>query len=125
MKLFIIIFVCLLLPFETVAAADAGEHAGWISVAPPLMAIVLALTIKKVIPALFAGVWVGAIAVTGKGLGGIWEGLLDTYQVYVLNAFADPDHAAVILFSLMICGMVGIVSRNGGMQGIVNYIASR
>ncbi len=122
MKLFIIILFCLIFPFESIAASEVGEHAGWISIAPPLTAIVLALTIKRVIPALFAGLWVGATAITGKGFGGIWEGMLDTYQVYVLNAFADPDHAAVILFSLMICGMVGIVSRNGGMQGIVNHI---
>jgi len=35
---------------------------------------------------------------------------------------ASTDHSAVILFSLMIGGTVGIISRNGGMQGIVNLI---
>ena len=37
---------------------------------------------------------------------------------------ANADHSAVILFSLMIGGTVGIISRNGGMQGIVNLIVS-
>jgi Na+/H+ antiporter NhaC len=122
MKLFLAVVACLFLPLEAVAAVEPGAHSGWISVAPPLTAILLALMFKRVIPALFAGLWVGAAAISGNGLNGIWQGLLDTYQVYVLNAFANPDHAAVILFSLMICGMVGIVSRNGGMQGIVNHI---
>lgn len=122
MKLFIIVVCCLIIPLDAIAAVQPGEHTGWVSIMPPLVAIVLALTIKRVIPALFAGLWVGAIAVTDKGMAGIWEGFLDTYQVYVLNAFANPDHAAVILFSLMICGMIGIISRNGGMLGIVNYI---
>src|SRR5690606_33925651 len=38
------------------------------------------------------------------------------------DALADPDHAAIILFSLMIGGMVGVVSRNGGMLGIVDRV---
>ena len=40
----------------------------------------------------------------------------------MLNALADADHAAIILFSFMIGGMVGIISKNGGMMGIVNHI---
>jgi Na+/H+ antiporter NhaC len=40
----------------------------------------------------------------------------------VLHALTDPDHASIILFSLMIGGMVGIISRNGGMQGVVNRL---
>ena len=42
--------------------------------------------------------------------------------MYVLNEFTDPGHAAVILFSCMIGGMVGIITKNGGMQGVVNII---
>jgi Na+/H+ antiporter NhaC len=38
---------------------------------------------------------------------------------------ADADHAAIILFSLMIGGMVGIITRNGGMASIVSMIVSR
>jgi Na+/H+ antiporter NhaC len=43
-------------------------------------------------------------------------------SIYILNAMVDPDHGAIILFSLMIGGMVGIISRNGGMVGIVNRV---
>ena len=42
--------------------------------------------------------------------------------MFSTRALADADHAAIILFSLMIGGMVGIVSKNGGMQGVVNRI---
>ena len=107
-------------------AADAIPSAdpGWISVTPPLLAILLALLLKRVIPALFLGLWLGAWAVNGMTLEGLWTGLLDSFQVYVLNALADKDHASIILFSLMVGGMVGIISRNGGMRGIVNRIVS-
>ena len=40
----------------------------------------------------------------------------------MLGAMTDPDRASIIIFSFMIGGMVGIVSRNGEMQGIVNRI---
>jgi len=109
------------------AAVDAAPVPGaatWISIAPPLLAIFLALILRQVIPALFAGVWLGAWAINGFTLPGLWSGLLDAFQRYILDALADGDHAAVILFSLMIGGTVGIISRNGGMQGIVNRIVS-
>jgi Na+/H+ antiporter NhaC len=104
-----------------VEAAPPGA-ATWISILPPVLAIFLALALRQVIPALFAGIWVGAWAINGFSLSGLWFGLLDTFQVHILNAFSDPDRGAVILFSLMIGGTVGIISRNGGMQGIVNRI---
>jgi len=106
---------------ETAAETVPGA-ATWISIAPPLLAIFLALVLRQVIPALFAGVWLGAWAINGFTLAGLWGGLLDSFQRYILAALADSDHAAVILFSLMIGGTVGIISRNGGMQGIVEKI---
>ena len=119
-------FILLLAPpFSAFAAAETPAAAGtWLSLAPPLLAIFLALAIRQVIPALFAGVWLGAWAINGFTVTGLWSGFLDAFQVYVLNAAADADHVAIILFSLMISGTVGIVSRNGGMQGIVNRIVS-
>ena len=111
--------------FGAETAVDAPPIPGaatWISVAPPLLAIFLALVLRQVIPALFAGVWLGAWAINGFTLAGLWAGLLDSFQRYVLHSLADSDRAAVILFSLMIGGTVGIISRNGGMQGIVEHI---
>jgi Na+/H+ antiporter NhaC len=94
----------------------------WVSILPPLLAISFALVTKRVLPALFLAIWLGAWLINGLSPTGLWTSMLDTFQVYVLNALTDSGHAAVILFSLMIGGMVGIISRNGGMQGIVNII---
>lgn len=108
-------------------AASTAEVSGagtWISIIPPVFAIGLALLLRQVIPALFAGVLLGSWLINGLTPRGIWSGTLDSFQVHILNAFADASHAAVILFSLMIGGTVGIISRNGGLQGIVNHIVS-
>lgn len=100
-----------------------SAYAGtWVSVLPPLAAILFALALRQVLPALFVGIWLGAWALNGFTLAGAWSGLLDAFEKYVLEALANPDHAAVILFSFMIGGMVGIISRNGGMHGVVNAI---
>lgn len=109
-------------PEVAFAQEVAATVPSWISIIPPLLAIAVALVFRRVIPALFLGIWFGAWAVRGLRLEGIWTGLLDTVQVYVLESVADVDHAAIIIFSFMIGGMVGIISRNGGMQGVVDRI---
>ncbi|MFQ5572599.1 MAG: Na+/H+ antiporter NhaC family protein, partial [Rhodothermales bacterium] len=62
------------------------------------------------------GAWI-AVGSTGVG-----SGLLDALQVYVRDALLDGDRVSVILFTVMIGGMVGIIARSGGMQGVVNRI---
>jgi len=124
-RLINIINVIYLLLFSNLANATEAipQAAGsWVAIVPPLLTIAVALTIKRVIPALFIGIWVGAWIINDFGLVGIWTGLLDTFQVFVANALANPDHAAIVLFSMMVGGMVSIITRNGGMQGIVNHI---
>ena len=105
-----------------IGRAETRTIPGWLSVFPPLIAIVVALLFRRVIPALFLGVWVGAVLIVGFTPAGVGQGLFDTLQVYVLGALADEGHAAIILFSLMIGGMVGIIQKNGGTQGIVDRI---
>jgi len=120
-----IVYVLYLLFFSTIAnAAETEPQAAgsWLAIVPPLLTIAIALILKRVIPALFLGIWVGAWVINDFGVFGVWTGLLDTFQVFVLNALANPDHTAIVLFSMMVGGMVGIITRNGGMQGIVNHI---
>ena len=95
---------------------------GWFSIVPPLLAILVALVFRHVIPALFLGIWVGAWGIAGLSFPGLIQGLFEGFQIYVRGALADGDHASIILFTLMIGGMVGIISKNGGTQGIVNKI---
>lgn len=107
---------------EVVSETRLRVVPGWVSIVPPVLAIAVALLFHNVIPALFLGIWVGAWAIAGMSLYGLWSGLLASFQVHVLGALSDPNQAAIILFSLMIGGMVGIISKNGGMQGVVNRI---
>tara|TARA_R110002096_G_scaffold23031_4_gene73577 strand:- start:10867 stop:12717 length:1851 start_codon:yes stop_codon:yes gene_type:complete len=98
---------------------------GWMSVLPAVIAIVIALALRNVIPALLIGLWLGATALTSFTLKGAGIGLLDSFQVFVRGALADSDRASIVLFTMMIGGMVGIITRNGGMASIVLAIVSR
>lgn len=95
-----------------------------LSILPAIVAIALALALRQVIPAIFAGLWTGAMLVHGLSFIGLWQGLLDTFGVYIIDALADKDHISIIYFALMIGGMVGIISKNGGMAGIVKALSS-
>jgi len=106
---------------EPQAPASAGS---WLSIVPPLLAIGMALATRSVIPSLVAGIVAGGWIIHGMSSAGAVQGFLDLGEVHAIKAMADPDHAAIILFSLMIGGMVGIISRNGGMQGVVNRLSA-
>jgi Na+/H+ antiporter NhaC len=107
------------------AATELRVIPGWVSVLPAVLAITIALTLRNVIPALLLGLWVGATALQAFTLKGAGRGLLDSFQVFVTGAIADFDRASIILFTMMIGGMVGIITRNGGMASIVRTIVSR
>ncbi|MEM9209392.1 MAG: Na+/H+ antiporter NhaC family protein, partial [Pseudomonadota bacterium] len=107
------------------ATATLRVVQGWLSVLPPLIAIVVALLLRNVIPALLLGIWLGATTLQSFTPGGVFRGLLDSFEVFVVAALADRDHAAIILFSFMMAGMVGIITRNGGMAAVVRRMVER
>ena len=106
------------------ADAEAKLDVGWLAVVPAILAIAAALLFRQVIVALFLGVWAGAWIVSGDLAFGWFTGLFATIQTYVLAALADSDHAAIIIFTLMIGSTVGLIQRNGGTAAIVE-VATR
>jgi len=101
----------------------------WMSVLPPLVAIVMALLIKEVISSLFVGILTGTFlmdlyggASPASALGG---GVLRVVDTYVVGSLFNADHVTIIVFTLIIGGMVRIITANGGMQGVVNWLSRR
>ena len=95
---------------------------GWFSLAPPVVAILLALLFREVITALLAGIWLGALAVAGYNPLSALGRTIDTYLVPAL-ADVDGGHAQILVFSLLLGGLVGVVARSGGTQGIVDAVS--
>ncbi len=101
-----------------VAEADM-QSPGWWTLLPPVVAIVIAVVFRSVIPALFIGIWCGASILNGWGLTSIWTAFLQSFDTHLVDAIADADRVRVLLFTMMLGGMIGILGRNGGMRGIV------
>ena len=121
------IIICLVI--LQLAGPVEGPMPLWLSVIPPLFAIVMALVLKEVISALFLGVLSGTFLMAlfggqepGTALG---SGILRVVDTYIVGSIFDSDHVTIIVFTLTIGGMVRIISANGGMQGIVNWLLRR
>lgn len=99
---------------------SAGSFYGtWISLIPPVVAIGLALITREVVLSLFAGIWIGALFLVGFDP---FAGTAHSLDV-MIDALIDRDHIAIIVFSLFLGGMVGVMARGGGNQGIVEVLS--
>ncbi len=90
------------------------------SILPPLLAIALALITRQVIVALFSGIWLGVTFLYGYNP---ILGFLHTLDEYIVQAMASKEHVFILVFSLVLGGMVGVISRSGGTQGIVEKLS--
>ena len=111
------------------AAAAAQESAktgiqtgSWWSILPPLVAIGIALIFRQVLFALFLGIWSGAFLAGDLSFGGAFTSFFTALSGYIVPAAADSSHMSIIIFTLLIGGMVGIITDNGGTRGVIKAI---
>ena len=101
----------------------------WMSILPPLVAILMALLLKEVVSSLLLGILTGTFLMSYYGgcgpLEALGSGLLRVVDTYVAGSLYDADHVKIIVFTLLIGGMVMVVTVNGGMRGIVNWLSKR
>ena len=105
------------------ASIDEEETHYWTSIIPPLLAILLALLFKEVILSLLLGVFAGALLMLDFNFNNFFVAIGDVADKYVFNAIADGSHVSVIMFSMIIGSMVAVISRNGGMAGVVKVLS--
>jgi Na+/H+ antiporter NhaC len=91
-----------------------------LSILPPLLAILLALITRQVIVALFFGIWLGVTFLYGFHP---LLGFLHTVDEYIVQGVYSRDHIFILIFSLALGGMVGVITRSGGTQGIVEILS--
>ena len=102
-----------------VATVSPKLFPGWTSLLPPILAIILALVFKEVVTSLFVGVWLGAFIFAG--LNPI-TGTMRAIDTFITPVLVDYSHAAILVFSFLLGGMVGVISKSGGTQGIVEAV---
>ncbi|MCP3958296.1 MAG: Na+/H+ antiporter NhaC family protein [bacterium] len=92
---------------------------GWLSILPPLIAIGLALITKDVLISLFLGIFGGGLILFDWNPVVAFAHAIDRY---IAPALANPAQASILIFTIMLGGMVGLVTKNGGTHGIVERL---
>ena len=106
---------------EVVEGGSSSALPAWTSILPPLLAIVLALLVRHVLVALVLGVWLGAFLLSGLSPLGSFARLLDTH---IVGAIADRGHALILVFSLLLGGMLGLITQSGGAKGLASWVGT-
>jgi len=124
MKVLTVLFFLILVLAVPVFAEGEGTEVnfGWISILPPLLAIVLAFVTEQVLLSLFLGIFLGATMLNG------WNpvvGFLRSIDKYIVGSLADPDSASVIIFLLAIGGLIGLVNKMGGTLAVAEGLGKK
>ena len=93
-----------------------GTHFGPWSVVPPVVALVLAFTLRDVIAALFIGI----------ALGGVISGRLNVVQEFLIPSVGTPAFGLILLVYLWaLGGLIGLWTRTGGAMRFADWAGSR
>lgn len=94
---------------------------GLIALAPPLLAIVLAMTTRQVLVSLFAGVWIGALIVAG------WNPISATALTmdWLVEVVREPFNAKFILLIMFMGAGAAFIYRSGGILALERWIGDR
>ncbi|MEZ5988014.1 MAG: Na+/H+ antiporter NhaC family protein [Planctomycetota bacterium] len=103
------------LPAVTVEAAVAG----WTSLFPPFLVLLLAVLTLRTIPSLFCGVLLGALMHAGP-LGGL-PYFVDAWLV--TGVFRETFQLHVLGFVVLLSVAVALMTRSGGIEGMVELVA--
>ncbi len=94
---------------------------GWLSVIPPLFAILLAIKTRQVFLSLFLGIVAGWIIISG---GNILIGFELSIQS-IIDVFKDAGNTRVVIFCALVGALISLTQANGGVQGFVDFIQKK
>ncbi|MEX0980157.1 MAG: Na+/H+ antiporter NhaC family protein [Gemmatimonadota bacterium] len=93
----------------------------WISILPPVLAIVLAIATRQVYLSLAAGIWMGwTILSDWNPIAGVGAAIDGTVRV-----LGQPGNTMVILFTLVIGALIATVEAAGGVRGFVRFVEEK
>lgn len=94
--------------------------AGPYSLFPPVIAIGMAIIWRRILPSLVAGIFAGAMLVdSGNPLAAAWHTVVE----YVVPTAVDLENVYLFVFTFSLMGMVGVLIRNGGIEGMVRVVS--
>lgn len=102
--------------------------AGRRSLAPPFLAILVAILFRRPVLALASGVLAGTFLLRQGGSAEVFEalglGFVDAFAVYLKSELVDRDRQYIIAFVMFMLAMVGVMTRAGGIRGLMDKISA-
>ena len=95
-----------------------AEQLGFLTLLPPLVAIILAIATRQVFISLIVGIFIGYVIMAG---GNPWLGFLDTMQGLV-DVFADAGNTRTIMFCALVGALIVFMQRSGGVAGFIAFV---
>lgn len=95
------------------------ENPGFISLIPPVLAILVALATRQAVLALLAGVVLGEVVLAG---GSVLTALAQSVT-RITGAFSG--NAEILLFSTLVGAVLTLAGRTGGVHGFVEWVTAR
>ena len=90
----------------------------WISLLPPLIAIILAMITRKVYLSLVTGIAAGWWILSDYNL---WTGFLNTLEGFV-DVFQDKGQTRTILFGALVGALILLIQKSGGVAGFIHWV---
>ena len=97
-------------------------EAGWLSLLPPVIAIVLALITKEVYSSLFIGIFSGMLIYSFSSGGTLVSAVATTFDMMCAKI---ADNAYMIIFLALLWAVVMLVSKSGGSQAYGRWAGQR
>jgi len=92
----------------------------WLSLLPPILTIILAITTRQVYVSLLIGLISGAFILSGNFITGLTGGV-DS----IISVFSSSYSTQNILFIILIGAVVKVVEKSGGIKGFVYVVTER
>ena len=94
------------------------EHFGFLSVIPPVLAIILAIRTKQVYISLVLGIFIGWLIIESFMP---HKAILSTINSFVA-VFEDAGNTRTVIFTLLIGSLITLIQVSGGVRGFIRKI---
>ena len=93
----------------------------WLSILPPLIAILLALITKEVYSSLFVGIVAGGLLYSGFSFEGT---IVHVIQDGFIKSVADPYNIGILLFLVLLGSLVSMMNKTGGSAAFARWAST-
>lgn len=92
---------------------------GWLSLAPPVVAVLLAIVTRRILLSILVGLFAGALLTCS---GNPIEALVATCETHLWPTFIQESKLRLFCFTMSMGATIGVIHAAGGMLGLVKLV---